>query len=233
LAIETAIARLVAVDKSYREGERLHAVLHGADFTFRRGEITALVGKSGSGKSTVLNLLGGIDTPDRGRVEVDGVDLTALTEDERTLFRRRHIGFVFQFFNLIPTLKVLENVLLPLELQGRLTASHRRTALELLQRVGLAQRADSFPETLSGGEQQRVALARALAHDPPLLLADEPTGNLDEDNSRQVQALLQGLVQERKKTLILVTHSHRVRDWADRLLRIDGGRLVEGPQASP
>ncbi|HEY0783189.1 MAG TPA: ABC transporter ATP-binding protein, partial [Thermoanaerobaculia bacterium] len=159
--------------KTYDEGGRKRTVLRGASATIGRGELAVLVGRSGTGKSTLLNLLSGIDLPDSGEVAIDGVVLSRLSERERTLFRRDHIGFVFQFFTLIPTLTVRENLLLPLELKG--LAGREPAALELLAEVGLADRADSFPDRLSGGEQQRVAVARALVHDPLLVLADEPT----------------------------------------------------------
>ncbi|HYL04503.1 MAG TPA: ATP-binding cassette domain-containing protein, partial [Thermoanaerobaculia bacterium] len=163
--------------KSYLEGGHEHAVLRGATATIGRGELVVLLGRSGSGKSTLLNLLAGIDLPSAGEVAVDGVPLSRLGEPARTLFRRDHIGFVFQFFNLIPTLTVEENLLLPLELKGRLGPTERRSALALLAEVGLADRAASWPDRLSGGEQQRLAVARGLVHDPLLVLADEPTGN--------------------------------------------------------
>ena len=170
-----------------------------------------LLGRSGSGKSTLLNLVSGIDLPNSGAVVVAGVDLTALDEHRRTLFRRRHIGFIFQFFNLIPLLTVEENLLLPLELTDQLDAAGRARARKLLDRVGLGDRAASYPEQLSGGEQQRLAVARALVHDPPLVLADEPTGNLDEETAGAVLDLLDGLARETRKTVIMVTHSRRRR----------------------
>jgi len=228
------VVQLRAVRKTYREGRKERLVLDDADASFYRGELAVLIGKSGSGKSTLLNLVGGIDLPDAGQVFVDGTDLATLAEEERTLFRRHHIGFIFQFFNLIPTLTVAENVLLPLELQGRDGVSEREKVAELLDRVGLGDRGASFPEQLSGGEQQRVAIARALAHEPALVLADEPTGNLDEETSHEVMSLLEELVRERGKTLILVTHSRQVVDRADRVLRIAGGRFVDaGPSGEP
>ena len=175
--------------KTYREGETERVVLRDVSLTIARGEIVVLVGRSGSGKSTLLNLIAGIDRPTAGSVAVNGTDITAPDEQARTRFRRRHIGFVFQFFNLIPLLTVEENLLLPLDLNGRADAKGVTRARELLERVGLAGRGDSFPERLSGGEQQRVAIARALIHDPALILADEPTGNLDADTAAGVLEL--------------------------------------------
>jgi putative ABC transport system ATP-binding protein len=213
--------------RGFVEGGRERTVLRGAWAAIGRGELAVLVGRSGSGKSTLLNLLAGIDLPDAGEVVIDGVALSGLRERERTLFRRDHIGFVFQFFNLIPTLTVAENLLLPLELKGRLGAAERRRALDLLAEVGLAERAASFPDQLSGGEQQRVAVARALAHDPLLVLADEPTGNLDLDTGLQVLDLLDRLTRRAGKTMVMVTHSPEVVGNADRVFRIEDGRLVE------
>lgn len=200
---------------------------------FGRGERVALLGPSGSGKSTLLNLMSGIDTADEGTVEVDGTDLTGLSERERTLFRRRHIGFVFQFFNLLPTLTVEENLLLPLELAGQVSAEDRRRASSLLEAVGLAHRTGTFPDRLSGGEQQRIAVARALVHRPLLVLADEPTGNLDAETGLRVLALLDDLVRESGTTLLMVTHAPEVAARADRILTVRGGRLVETPSGPP
>ena len=216
--------------RDFREGERTRSVLHNADVEVARGEIVALLGRSGSGKSTLLNLLSGIDHPDAGSIVMDGVRLDRLSERQRTLFRRHHIGFVYQFFNLIPTLTVAENVRLPLELVGRDRVEE--TAAQMLAEVELAQRAEAYPDRLSGGEQQRVAIARALVHDPPLILADEPTGNLDADSGARVLALLQRLVRERRQTLILVTHSREVAAIADRVLLLEDGRLAAGDAAS-
>jgi putative ABC transport system ATP-binding protein len=195
------------------------------------GEIAVLVGRSGSGKSTLLNLIAGIDRPTSGRVVVDGTDLTALDEDARTRFRRRRIGFVFQFFNLIPLLTVEENLLLPLELNGVADAAGLARARGLLERVGLGGRGASLPERLSGGEQQRVAIARALVHEPALILADEPTGTLDAETAAAVLAVLDGLAREAGKTVIMVTHSREVVGVADRIFDVQRGRLVEQPPA--
>jgi putative ABC transport system ATP-binding protein len=218
------------VSKSYREGEVERVVLRDISVTLASGEIAVLVGRSGSGKSTLLNVIAGIDQPTAGTVVVDGTDLTALDEQARTRFRRRHIGFVFQFFNLIPLLTVEENLLLPLDLNGRADADGVKRARALLERVGLGGRGDSFPERLSGGEQQRVAIARALIHDPALILADEPTGTLDVETAADVLDLLDTLAREAGRTVLMVTHSREVVGVADRIFAIEHGQLVERPR---
>jgi putative ABC transport system ATP-binding protein len=220
------LVELRAVSKVYREGDRERVVLRDVDLAVVRGEFVALVGRSGSGKSTLLNLISGIDAPDSGEVAIGGTVITALRERERTLFRRRHIGLVFQFFNLVATLTVAENLRLPLELVGRAGADARERVDQLLREVGLADRAGTFPDRLSGGEQQRVAVVRALAHDPDLILADEPTGNLDTDSAEQVLALLARMSREGKKTVIAVTHSAEVARVADRVLILKNGSVV-------
>jgi putative ABC transport system ATP-binding protein len=217
--------RLHDVSKSFREGEHTRMVLQGADAAFRHGEFVAILGRSGSGKSTLLNLISGIDLVDGGEIWVNGQRLTALREHQRTLFRRHNIGFVFQFFNLIPTLTVWENVVLPLELAGVANGDVRGRAEPLLAAVGLLDRKATFPDRLSGGEQQRVAIARALVHDPVLVLADEPTGNLDEETGRQVMGLLDRLTRQAGKNLILVTHSADAAAYADRVLYLRSGKL--------
>ncbi len=224
---------LERISKTYREGDSDRAVLRDISVTIEPGEIAVLVGRSGSGKSTLLNLIAGIDRPASGRVLVDGTDLTALGEDARTRFRRRRIGFVFQFFNLIPLLTVEENLLLPLDLNGGLDAAGRARARALLDRVGLSGRAASLPERLSGGEQQRVAIARALVHDPTLILADEPTGTLDAETAAAVLELLDTLARESGKTVIMVTHSREVIGLADRIFAVQRGQLVEQTAPSP
>jgi putative ABC transport system ATP-binding protein len=218
------------VSKSYREAEVERVVLRDVSVTIASGEIAVLVGRSGSGKSTLLNVIAGIDHPSAGTVLVDGTDLTALDEQARTRFRRRHIGFVFQFFNLIPLLTVEENLLLPLELNGRADPAGVALARVLLERVGLGGRGDSFPDRLSGGEQQRVAIARALVHEPALILADEPTGNLDAETAAGVLELLDTLAREAGRTVLMVTHSREVVGVADRIFTIQRGALVERPR---
>lgn len=222
----TTVLELLDLEKSYREGEARHRVLQGLTATIQKGECIVLLGRSGSGKSTLLNLIAGIDDPSAGELKIDGVALTRLSEEERTLLRRRSIGFIFQFFNLIPTLTVEENLLLPLELNGHNSSAGRGRARGLLREVGLSERARSFPDELSGGEQQRVAIARALVHDPTLVLADEPTGNLDLDTGRRVLDLLDRLTKQAGKTLIMVTHSPEVIGQADRIFRLQAGGLV-------
>src|SRR5215831_5232737 len=205
------------VSKAYREGDTARTVLTDVSLAIEPGEIAVLVGRSGSGKSTLLNLIAGIDQPTAGRVLVDGTDLTALDEDARTRFRRRRIGFVFQFFNLIPVLTVEENLLLPLDLNGQADAAGLARARAFLDRVGLTGRGSTMPDRLSGGEQQRVAIARALVHDPALILADEPTGTLDAETAAAVLELLDALARESGKTVIMVTHSREVVGVADRI----------------
>jgi putative ABC transport system ATP-binding protein len=218
------LVRLDHVSKDYSEGGERRQVLKDAELRVAEGEFVAIRGRSGSGKSTILNLVAGIDQPTGGDVVVAGTSLCRLSPAERTLFRRDHVGFVFQFFNLIPTLRVLENVLLPAELARQ--AGARVRALELLAAVGLADRAEAYPDRLSGGEQQRVAIARALVRDPRLVLADEPTGNLDDATGASVMALVDSVTRRAGRTLLLATHSREVAALADRVLTIEDGRLV-------
>ncbi|MFZ2361984.1 MAG: ABC transporter ATP-binding protein [Anaerolineae bacterium] len=225
-ASQPAFLRFEDLSKSYQEGDRTRVVLQNADAEFAQGEFVAILGRSGSGKSTLLNLLSGIDRADSGRLWLGGQELSALDDRQRTLFRRRNIGFVFQFFNLIPTLTVWENVVLPLELNGARAAEIHRRAEPLLEAVGLLDRRKTFPDRLSGGEQQRVALARALVHDPLLVLADEPTGNLDENTGKQILALLDRLTRQAGKNLIMVTHSADAASHADRVLHLRDGKLM-------
>ena len=209
----------------YQTGSNRQVVFDALTFGVEKGETVALLGASGSGKTTLLNLISGIDTPDAGQVLLDGVDVHALGEPDRTLLRRRQIGFVFQFFNLIPTLTAGENVALPLELLGSDDHTARERAVALLGQVGLGGLGMRYPETLSGGEQQRAAIARALVHEPAVLLADEPTGNLDEDTGRLIIDLLTDLARQQGTTLLLVTHSMQVAQAADRVLRLSHGRV--------
>ena len=221
------LVRLRSLTKTYREGERTRTVLNGVELGIKRGAFVVLLGRSGAGKSTLLNLISGIDLPTAGEVVIGETNLTRLSERERTLFRREKIGFIFQSFNLIPTLTVAENVLLPLELNDRATEADRERALGFLAEVGLGDRGDSFPDRLSGGEQQRVAIARALAHEPLLLLADEPTGNLDYETGRQVMDLLHRLVRQTGTTMLVVTHDRDFLDRSDRILRMREGQLQD------
>ena len=226
--------RLERVSKTFQEGDRKRVVLDEVVAAFADGEIVAIVGRSGSGKSTLLNLLAGLDLPDSGSIWIGESCITALNDRGRTIFRRAHIGFFFQFFNLIPTLTVAENVRLTAELSGWSAADAQNQADGMLGEVGLLDRAHAYADKLSGGEQQRVAIARALCADPPLILADEPTGNLDVDTGAQVMQLLARLTRERGKTLIMVTHSADIAAMADRVFRLDHGRLIvesAAPQA--
>jgi putative ABC transport system ATP-binding protein len=211
--------------KSYTAGGQRQTVFDGLDLTVGTGESVALLGASGSGKTTLLNLLSAIDNPDRGSVRFGETDIHALGEPARTEFRRRQIGFVFQFFNLIPTLTVGENIALPLELLDESPSRVKARVAELLDAVGLAGMADRFPETLSGGEQQRTAVARALAHRPSLLLADEPTGNLDAETGARITDMLMRLTRDQGTTLLIVTHARAVADAASRVLVLERGRL--------
>ncbi|MGR9101147.1 MAG: ABC transporter ATP-binding protein [Gammaproteobacteria bacterium] len=219
-AYPAPLIELRNVAKTYREAGRSHEIFGGLNLTVAAGEFVVLLGRSGSGKSTLLNLIAGIEAPSGGNIRVGGVDLTALTEHGRTLFRRHRIGYVFQSYNLIPTLTVEENLLLPLELIKRLDSEGRRKVNRLIARLGLSGRHDAYPDRLSGGEQQRVAIARSLIHDPDLILADEPTGNLDLETGEQVIDLLDELVRKAGKTLVMATHSREVIGIADRVLSI-------------
>ncbi|CAN5562703.1 ABC transporter ATP-binding protein [soil metagenome] len=217
--------------KSYPEGRGRREVLRGVSLEVPAGTLAVLLGKSGSGKSTLLNLISGIDTPESGEIELDGVRLDRLSERERTLVRRRRIGFIFQFYNLVPTLTVEENVRFLLDLGRMPREEARRRATSLLEEVGLADRAGAFPDTLSGGEQQRVAIARALAHDPALILADEPTGDLDADTGERILDLLERLARDHGRTLIVVTHDPAPISRADAVFELHLGRLVAEPTA--
>ncbi len=218
---------LRAVSKSVMSGDRPLTILHPLTLSIPKGEFLAIVGPSGSGKSTLLGLLAGLDAPSSGEVIIDGTSITGLGEDALARLRGRSIGFVFQFFHLVPSLTALENVMVPLELANHLDPEARATAL--LAEVGLAERGHHYPSQLSGGEQQRVAIARALANDPPLVLADEPTGNLDSVTGRHIMDLLLGVHQARRTTLILVTHDAELAARADRQLVLRDGRSVDVP----
>ena len=222
----TPIVRLQNLSKTYSEGETQHLVFDRVNLTFNQGELILLLGQSGSGKSTLLNLISGIDAPDSGDIFINEIAINRLSEHERTLFRRDHIGFVFQFFNLIPTLTVFENMTLAMQLKGQTSPEKMARAETLLARVGLADRRDTFPDRLSGGEQQRIAILRALVHDPTLLLADEPTGNLDEATGQTVMTLLLELTRQAGKTLIMVTHNPELIPLADKVYRVSNGTIM-------
>jgi len=221
-----ATVELVDLCKNFQEGDVTRLVLNRINLQFQPGEFVVLLGHSGSGKSTLLNLVSGIDQPSSGTIRISDVAITELDERSRTLFRRDRIGFIFQFFNLIPTLTVLENVTLPQELAGKSSAEARQSAHALLTQVGLGDRLDTYPDKLSGGQQQRVAIARALAHNPQVILADEPTGNLDEETGQRVLELLLNLTRSTRKTLIMATHNPDIARHADRVLRVQDGQLV-------
>ncbi|MEC8252879.1 MAG: ABC transporter ATP-binding protein [Planctomycetota bacterium] len=216
---------LRAVEKLVREGGAARAVLSGVDLEVGPSEAVALLGRSGSGKSTLLNLIAGIDEPDGGQVVTAGLDVTSADERARAALRTRSLGFVFQSFHLLPTLTVAENIALPMELAGLAASESRARVAELLQRVGLADRAGAWPRVLSGGEQQRVAVARALASRPRLLLCDEPTGNLDDAAAALVLDLISQLRAEQGCAVVLVTHSRAAAAICDRQLRLEGGQL--------
>jgi putative ABC transport system ATP-binding protein len=205
------------------EGEVPVHALRGVNLQVRRGELLAIMGPSGSGKSTLLHILGGVETPSSGQVLLEGVDLASLNDDQRTIMRRERMGFIFQSFNLLPAFTAEENVALPLELGGMASSEARRRAVEALRLVRIEHRRDHVPSAMSGGEQQRVAIARALVMRPALLLADEPTGNLDSANGRQVTALLRRLATQENQTIVMVTHDAHVASQADRLIRVRDG----------
>ena len=213
------------LSKHYASGEQRQTIFENLSLQVGPAEVVALVGASGSGKTTLLNLLSGIDNPDGGRVLLEDEDIHALGEPGVTLLRRRKMGFVFQFFNLIPTLTVGENIALPMELTGFPPGDIERRIDRLLDATGLGGTRDRYPETLSGGEQQRTAIARAVAHHPRLLLADEPTGNLDEQTGRSIIELIHGIAREQRTSMLVVTHSDEVARMADRVLRLHNGSL--------
>jgi putative ABC transport system ATP-binding protein len=217
--------------KTYRIDSREIRVLDDVSLAVRDGEFLVIAGASGSGKSTLLSLLSGIDRPTSGRIRIGDSDITDLPEDDLAPLRNRTIGFVFQAFHLVPALSALENVMFPAELKGDPQAGERARAL--LQRVGLAERLDSLPHQLSGGEKQRVALCRALVNQPRIVFADEPTGNLDSRNSQTILALLQTLRQEHRSTLVLATHSGAIARAADRCITLQDGRIVATPAQGP
>jgi putative ABC transport system ATP-binding protein len=216
---------LRGVSKTVQSGGHPLTILHPLDLTVPAGQCLAIVGPSGSGKSTLLGLIAGLDSPSSGSILIDGVDITRLNEDQLARLRGEKVGFVFQFFHLVPSLTALENILVPMEIAGRRDARVRAQAL--LDEVGLHDRGHHYPSQLSGGEQQRIAIARALANDPPLILADEPTGNLDSNNGRVILDLLLQVRQARRATLVLVTHDPSVAAIADARLTLRDGRPLE------
>lgn len=220
------ILRTENLRKYYGSGENTVKALDGVDFTVADGEFVAIVGTSGSGKSTLLHMLGGLDRPTGGKVEVAGKNIFALKDDELTIFRRRKIGFVFQSFNLVPVLNVYENIVIPIELDGNKTdKAHIDNIIGIL---GLTEKVNSLPSQLSGGQQQRVAIARALATKPAIILADEPTGNLDSKTSLDVLGLLKVTSEKFQQTVVMITHNEEIAQMSDRIIRIEDGRIVGG-----
>lgn len=214
------------LSKVYDSGNKSLTVLDDVSFEVSQGETLAIVGASGSGKTTLLGLCAGLDRSTTGSVELNSIALEGLSEDERSALRNEHVGFIFQNFQLIPTLTALENVMVPLELRGEKNAAKR--SMNLLEKVGLADRHDHYPTQLSGGEQQRVSLARAFSNNPKILFADEPTGNLDEETSEKVEALIFELNKESGTTLVLVTHDLDLAAKTQKVIRLKGGKVVEG-----
>ena len=210
--------------KVYGSGDTEVRALDGVNLTVEKGEFVAVVGTSGSGKSTLLHMLGGLDRPTGGTVTVDGRELSALKDEELTIFRRRKIGFVFQNYNLVPVLNVYENIVLPIQLDGR--AEDRDYVDQIIETLGLERKLRSLPNNLSGGQQQRVAIARALAAKPAILLADEPTGNLDSKTSQDVMGLLKVTSQRFAQTIVMITHNEEIAQMADRIVRIEDGRIT-------
>lgn len=220
------VLKTSGLKKYYGTGEKQVRALDGVDLCVNQGEFVAIVGTSGSGKSTLLHMLGGLDRPTEGKVHVDGKDIFTLNNEALTIFRRRKIGFVFQAFNLVPVLNVYENIVLPIELDGN--AVDEVYVKNIIDTLGLADKTDSMPSQLSGGQQQRVAIARALATKPAILLADEPTGNLDSQTSQDVLGLLKVTGQQFNQTIVMITHNEEIAQMADRIIRIEDGRIVKG-----
>ena len=212
--------------KVYGTGDTAVRALDGVDLTVEHGEFVAIVGTSGSGKSTLLHMLGGLDRPTSGSVTVDGKDIFSFKDEALTIFRRRKIGFVFQSYNLIPVLNVQENIVLPIQLDGRRV--DKAFVRQIVRTLGLEERLEALPSQLSGGQQQRVAIARALAAAPAIVLADEPTGNLDSRTSQDVLGLLKITSQKFSQTIVMITHNEEIAQMADRILRIEDGRIVSG-----
>ena len=223
------IIALDSVSHSYPETDKVHPVLHNASLQIMPGEKLALLGRSGSGKTTLLNLIAGIDSPDSGKITVAGLQSEGLSDTERTLLRRHHIGFIYQFFNLVPSLSALENVALTLELNGVGSVEALEKSRALLQRLGISGKEHRLPSRLSGGEQQRVAIARALIHSPSIVLADEPTGNLDARTGEEVLGILHEVLSESHSCLLLVTHSLAVAKTVDRIMTMEDGIISEQP----
>lgn len=224
--MENTLIEVKSVKKHYQRGAESVAALRGIDLKINKGEFVAIMGPSGSGKSTLLQLLGALDVVSEGEIFFKGDSLSGMSDNDLSLFRRRHLGFIFQFFNLIPTMTAFENVLLPIVLDGQLSPEAKSRAKELLAKVGLSDRADHYPAQLSGGQMQRVAIARALIAKPHLILADEPTGSLDSKTGTEVMQILSDLVKTEKQTIVMVTHDSKTTSWASRTITIKDG-LIE------
>lgn len=220
------ILQTKALKKIYGEGDNAVHALNGVDFKVEQGEFVAIVGTSGSGKSTLLHMLGGLDRPTSGSVEVDGKEIFLLKDEALTIFRRRKIGFVFQNYNLVPVLNVYENIVLPIELDGG--KPDKEYIDEIIATLGLKSKLDRLPNNLSGGQQQRVAIARALSSKPAILLADEPTGNLDSKTSQDVLSLLKVTSEKFKQTIVMITHNEEIAQLANRIIHIEDGQIVGG-----
>ncbi|WIV10562.1 ABC transporter ATP-binding protein [Proteiniborus sp. MB09-C3] len=219
-----SILKTNELKKQYGAGANLVKALDGVALNMERGEFVAIVGTSGSGKSTLLHMLGGLDIPTSGSVEVDGKELSKMNDDQLTIFRRRNIGFIFQNYNLVPILNVYENIVLPIELDG--DKPDKAFIEKILKMLGLTEKLNNLPNNLSGGQQQRVAIARALATKPAIILADEPTGNLDSKTSQEVLGLLKMTSQQFHQTIVMITHNNEVAQLADRIVRIEDGQIV-------
>ncbi|MBQ8787830.1 MAG: ABC transporter ATP-binding protein [Oscillospiraceae bacterium] len=221
-----AILETYNLKKIYGSGENEVHALDGVSLEVEQGEFVSIVGTSGSGKSTLLHMLGGLDRPDDGDVFVDGKDIFSLGDEELTIFRRRKIGFVFQNYNLVPSLNVYENIVLPIQLDGR--EPDKKYIDSIIETLGLTEKLDNLPNNLSGGQQQRVAIARALAAKPAIILADEPTGNLDSKTSQDVMGLLKITGERFSQTIVMITHNEEIAQMADRIIRIEDGKIVSG-----
>ncbi len=219
-----AILKAVGLKKYYGKGEALVKALDGMDLEIERGKFTAIIGTSGSGKSTLLNMLGGLDTPSEGSIQIGNTELAKLGSEQAAIFRRSHIGFIFQNYNLVPVLSVWENIVFPIALDGR--KPDEKFIMEVVRLLGLEKKLDSLPNNLSGGQQQRVAIARALASKPAIILADEPTGNLDSKTSDDVIGLLKMTGKEFNQTIVMITHNPEIAQMADRIVQIEDGRIV-------
>ena len=219
-----AVLKAAGLKKYYGKGEALVKALDGVDLEIERGKFTAIIGTSGSGKSTLLNMLGGLDTPTEGSIRIGGTELAKLTSEEATVFRRKQIGFIFQNYNLVPVLSVWENIILPISLDGR--KPDKKFIMQIVKLLGLEKKLDNLPNNLSGGQQQRVAIARALGSKPSIILADEPTGNLDTRTSDDVIGLLKATSQKFHQTIVMITHNPEIASMSDRVIRIEDGRIV-------